>query len=275
MKKIRINGEGRIPRLIKLLRVMKITCLLLMIALVQVSASTYSQSTKLTLNLKNVALSEVFEEIEKTSEFRFFYDSQEIDPSTEVSVKTKDSNIEKILNDVFNKSDVTYEIIDRYIVLKKSRDANTQEKVFAKQQQKSISGKVADENGDPLPGVTVLVKGTTTGAVTNVDGNFSISNIPENAILVFSFVGMRGQEVEVGSQTTIDITLIADAIGLEEVIAIGYGTKKKKNLTGAVQQVTSKDLENRVVTNPVKALQGAIPNLNIHIVVVRRNQFQA
>ncbi|MCD6355378.1 MAG: secretin and TonB N-terminal domain-containing protein, partial [Prolixibacteraceae bacterium] len=161
MKKIRIDGDGRIPHLTKLLRVMKITCLLLMIALVQVSASTYSQTTKLTLNLKKVALSEVFDKIEKTSEFRFFYDSEEIDPSAEVSIKAKDSNIEKILNDIFNNSDVTYKIIDRFIVLKKGKSEAGRERVFARQQQKTVSGTVTDEGGQPLPGVTVLIKGTT------------------------------------------------------------------------------------------------------------------
>ncbi|MEN8117315.1 MAG: TonB-dependent receptor [Bacteroidota bacterium] len=265
MKKIRIDGDGRIPHLTKLLKVMKVTCLLLMIALVQVSASTYSQSTKLTLNLRNVALSEVFEEIERTSEFRFFYDSQEIDPLTEVSVKTKDSNIEKILNDVFYNSDVIYEIIDRYIVLKKSGDANSREKVFLRQQQKSVSGTVTDKAGEPLPGVSIIIKGTTNGTVTNMDGNYTIANLPDGATLQYSFVGMLTQEITVGTQNEINVTMAIDAIGIEEVVAVGYGTQKKINLTGAVETVSGESIKDRAVPNVAKALQGAVPNLNITV----------
>jgi TonB-linked SusC/RagA family outer membrane protein len=263
MKKIRFDGDDRTPHLIKLLRVMKITCLLLMIALVQVSASTYSQSTKLTLNLKNVALSEVFKEIEKTSEFRFFFDSKEIDPSTQVTVRTKDSNIEKILTDVFDNSDVTYEIIDRYIVLKKSRDSNIQENVFAVQQQKGISGQVTDEMGDPLPGVTIVIKGTTKGTVTNMDGNYTIANIPDGAVLQFSFVGMLTQEIPVDDQTTINVTMLADAIGIEEVVAVGFATQKKVNLTGSVGTADMDLLLARPVNSAAKMLQGVVPGLNI------------
>ena len=108
---------------------MKITGLLLMIALVQVSALTYSQSIKLTLNMKDATLSDVFKEIENTSEFRFFYDSKKIDPSTEVTVKTKNSTIENVLNDIFNKSDISYKIIDRYVVLKQGEDAMNLNKI--------------------------------------------------------------------------------------------------------------------------------------------------
>jgi TonB-dependent starch-binding outer membrane protein SusC len=89
------------------------------------------------------------------------------------------------------------------------------------QQQPAVSGTVTDESGQPLPGVTVVVKGTTQGTVTNADGNYSLTNIPEDATLVFSFVGMRTKEIEVGNQTAIDVTMVVDAIGIEEVVAIG------------------------------------------------------
>ena len=132
-------------------------------------------------------------------------------------------------------------------------------------QQKSVSGEVTDDSGLPLPGVAVVVKGTSLGGVTNVDGEFTIPNIPENAVLQFSFVGMRAQEVAVGNQTRISVRMIVDAIGLDEVVAIGYGTIKKANLTGAVDQVTSEVFENRSMTNVTQGLQGVIPNLNISL----------
>jgi len=130
-------------------------------------------------------------------------------------------------------------------------------------QQKTITGTITEKSGQPLPGVTVLVKGTTTGAVTDVDGNYSLPNVPDDATLLFSFVGMLTQEVPVGTQTKIDIVMVADAIGIEEVVAVGYGTKKKINLTGSVSVADKEQIENRPVSNVQQALQGLVPNLII------------
>lgn len=129
--------------------------------------------------------------------------------------------------------------------------------------QKTVSGKVIDEGGLPLPGVSVFIKGTTTGSVTTIDGDFTLNNVGNDAVLVFSFVGMKPQEVLVGSQTSFNITMEAESIGLDEVVAIGYGTQKKANLTGSVGMATSERLENRPIVSAGQGLQGVIPNLNI------------
>lgn len=129
--------------------------------------------------------------------------------------------------------------------------------------QKTVNGKVLDEGGLPLPGVSVIIKGTTNGTVTGIDGDFSLSNVNNNAALVFSFVGMTSQEIQVGSQTTFNITMVAESIGLEEVVAVGYGTQKKANLTGSVGVATSERLENRPIVSTGQGMQGVIPNLNI------------
>jgi len=128
-------------------------------------------------------------------------------------------------------------------------------------QQKSVSGKVTDSSGSSLPGVTVVVKGTTQGTVTNADGNYTITKIPEDATLVFSFVGMRTQEVVVGNQTSINVTMEVDAIGLEEVVAVGYGTQKKVNMTGSVVSVQSKEITLAPVGNVTNTLAGRLPGL--------------
>lgn len=130
-------------------------------------------------------------------------------------------------------------------------------------QQSSVSGKITDSSGFPLPGVTVVVKGTTQGTITDANGEYTLTNLPANATLVFSFVGMKAQEVVVGSQTSISLALEEETIGLEEVVAIGYGTQKKVNLTGSVSNVTSDILENRPITNVGQGLQGEISNLNV------------
>ena len=130
-------------------------------------------------------------------------------------------------------------------------------------QQSSVSGKITDSSGFPLPGVTVVVKGTTQGTVTDANGEYTLTNLPANATLVFSFVGMKSQEIVVGNQTSINLALQEESIGLEEVVAIGYGTQKKVNLTGSVSNVTAEVLENRPITNVGQGLQGTVSNLNI------------
>ncbi len=123
-------------------------------------------------------------------------------------------------------------------------------------QQKIVSGKVTDMGGQALPGVTVVVKGTTQGTVTNADGSYSITNIPSDATLQFSFVGMKTQEVVVGSQTSINVVMEEETIGIDEVVAIGYGTMKKSDLTGSVSQVKSEELNAFPSSNVLQALSG-------------------
>ncbi len=131
--------------------------------------------------------------------------------------------------------------------------------------QKSVTGTVTADDGSPLPGVTVFVKGTTTGAITNIDGVYNLNDIPSDAqTLVFSFIGMKTQEIEIGNQSTINVQMESDVIGLEEVVAIGYGTVKKKDLTGAVTQINAEKLETEATSNMTSVLRGSIPGLNVN-----------
>lgn len=143
--------------------------------------------------------------------------------------------------------------------------SDTQKADYWETQQdgRRITGKVIDENGETLIGVSVMVKGTNMGIVTDVDGNYVLNNVPENATLVFSFVGMSSQEILVGNQTNINVTMKEESIGLEEVVAIGYGTRRKVNLTGSVASVTSKDLEKRSVTQSSLLLQGKMSGISV------------
>ena len=135
--------------------------------------------------------------------------------------------------------------------------------VFGQQTAGQITGKVTDESGQPLPGVSVILKGTAQGTVSNENGNFSLT-IPDGAeTLQFSFIGMRTKEVSIEGKTTFTVVMEEETIGVDEVVVVGYGTQKKVNLTGAVDQVSSEMLENRPVNNVTQALQGVIPNLNI------------
>lgn len=129
--------------------------------------------------------------------------------------------------------------------------------------QKTVSGTVTDEEGQPLPGVTIVVKGTTYGTTSSADGKYTLANVTDDATLVFSFLGMITQEIVVGSQTTIDVVMEVDRYGIEEVVVVGYGTKKKVNLTGAVSVADKELIERRPVGNVQQALQGLVPNLVI------------
>jgi TonB-linked SusC/RagA family outer membrane protein len=246
----------------KTFRTMRLTLYALILAVVQGYAlSGYAQATKLNLTMENSAVKEVLLEIENLSEFRFLYNSKMVDVDRTVSVEFNDLTIDKALNRLFKGSDAAWQIVDRQVVLF-SKHEPVYETVDL-QQQPAVSGKVTDSGGQPLPGVTVVVKGTTQGTVTNTDGNYSIANIPNDATLVFSFVGMRTQEVEVGSQTLIDIAMEEETIGMDEVVVIGYGIQKKVNLTAAVQMIDTKELENRPVQSITNMLSTSVPNLNI------------
>jgi len=133
------------------------------------------------------------------------------------------------------------------------------------QQPGSVSGRVTDSSGAPLPGVTVMVMGTTRGAVTGLDGSYSLADVPANATLQFSFVGMKLQEIPVIGKNTINVEMQEVTVGIEEVVAVGYGTQKKVNLTGAVDVISDEKLANRQAPNVSQLLQGVAPGLNFSI----------
>jgi TonB-linked SusC/RagA family outer membrane protein len=256
-----ISWEWKVPRLQKVFRIMKLTVFLLLLSVISVFASkSYSQTTLLNLDMENSTVKEVLRNIEKQSEFVFMYSEKLIDVNREVSVPVKNKKINEVLDELFAGTDVSYKVKDRFVLLTTPEVTGSD---LMAQQQKSVSGKVTDSGGQPLPGVTIVVKGTTQGTITNADGAYSLTNIPEDATLVFSFVGMHTHEVVVGNQTRIDTRMVEETIGLEEVVAIGYGTQKKVNLTGSVASVGSEDLISRPVGNVAQMIQGKLAGVDI------------
>jgi TonB-linked SusC/RagA family outer membrane protein len=228
------------------------------------SASVYSQSTKLSLEMRNAKVGEVLDAIESQSEFRFAYSPGYIDLNREVTVDIREKTIDESLKVVFAGTNVEFGVFDRHILLypeSMKPGAETLVSHATGAQQRSVSGNITDSGGQPLPGVTVVVKGTTRGTVTNNDGKYTLRDIPEDATLVFSFVGMKTQEIVVGNQTSINVTMIEDAIGLEEVVAIGYGTQKKETVTGSVSAVKGEQLAKSTVANVSNSLAGQLPGL--------------
>ena len=266
MKKISINSFLHCRGVKKLLLIMKLTTLLLMSSLMQVSATVYSQATKFSFKTENKQIVEVLKEIEESSNFRFFYIREQVDVERKVSVKANNATIEEILDELFAGKGINYKVMEDNLVLL-SQNKNITELQSVSAQQKTVTGKVIDNSGQPLPGVTVLVKGTTQGTVTNADGNYFLSNIPSETTLVFSFVGMNTQEVIVGNQNSINVEMVFNAIGIDEVVAIGYGTSNKSTVTGSISTVKGDKLQASQSTNITNSLSGLLPGL----VVVSRS----
>lgn len=241
---------------------MRLTLYLLIICVAQTFAiDGQAQSTKLNLSVKNATVRQVLSDIEDMSEYYFLYNSKMVDVERRVSVDLRDQSIENALNTLFNDTDVGYTIVDRQIVLS-AKGAPVNQSGFV-QQDRSVSGKVTDRDGMPLPGVTVIVKGTTQGTVTNADGTYALNNIPSGTTLVFSFVGLRTQEILVGNQSVINISMQEEAIGIEEVVAVGYGIQKKVNVIGSISQISSEQFESRPVPLLSNALSGQMPGVTV------------
>ncbi|MCG6189541.1 SusC/RagA family TonB-linked outer membrane protein [Maribellus maritimus] len=238
---------------------MKLTFSLILISFIGVFASeSYSQTTRLTLSSENLSLEDFLIKIENQSEFRFFYTGK-IDVDQQISGDFHKRTITEILDEIAKEVSIKYEVMGRQIILSPADRV----KELTAQQPKSVSGKVTDPQKQPLPGVTVIVKGTTQGTVTNADGEYSLSNVTENVTLQFSFVGMSTQEIEVGNRNIINVIMVEEAIGLEEVVAVGYGVQKKINLTGAVESVSSEKIDWKPVGQTSMALQGVAPGVTI------------
>jgi TonB-linked SusC/RagA family outer membrane protein len=258
MKKKRTKYHPDLNRLVrKGLLIMKLSLFLMVFGVLQSAASVYSQTWRFSMNEKVISVKEVLTRIENNSEFRFFYEEKKLDVQNKLVVDINNATIEEVLSQLFDKEGIEYKVLDNnFIILKPKGDGSRLPLETFQQQQKSVTGKVTDSSGAPLPGVTALIKGTTNGTITDSDGNYSLSNIPENATLQFSFVGMKGQEIEVGGKTTINVTLAEEVIGVDEVVVVGYGTQKKVNVTGSISTVNMTKLENAPVTNATQALQG-------------------
>jgi len=257
-----LNGSSEVPVIKKIFRVMKLTSFFLLISVITVWAGkTYSQTKTLNLNMERTTVKEVLSEIERQSEFYFMYSGKYVDVAREVTVHVEDQKIEAVLNMLFSGTDVSYSINDRFIVL--TTPEIIKNGTLTVVQQKTVSGTVTDLSGTPLPGVTVIVKGTAKGTVTDTNGNYMLDNIPGGAVLVFSFVGMKSQEIIVGNQSVINIKMVEETIGIDEVVAIGYGTVKKSDLTGAVATVSAKDFEKIPATNLLETFQGRTTGIQI------------
>jgi TonB-linked SusC/RagA family outer membrane protein len=214
----------------------------------------YAQKNKITVNIQNGTLYDLVSEIEKQTDYMFFYKSEDIDKNLKVNVRAENKPVSDVLTEILQGANLSYTVDNKYILIAKKSN-----QIF---QQVIVKGMLTDATGEPLQGVNIFVKGTTTsGTTSDAEGRYSLSVPSRDDVLVYSFVGFVTQEISVGSRTVIDLSLNEEAQEIEEVVVVGYGTQRKGNLTGAVATVKSERLTVAPVTNITTTLAGQLPGL--------------
>ena len=234
----------------KLVRIMKLVFILIFICSLQVSAKVYSQE-RFTLKMSNVSVDKVFNKIQKESKYRFFYNYGYLKHLNKINVVAKNETLPDILNKLLDNT-LAYKILEGNLVVISLKESQ--------QAQRRIEGRVTDEKGTGLSGVSVQIKGTSLGAITDAVGKFALV-VPDNAVLTVTFVGYETQEVTVGNKTNIHIQLKVSVSGLNEVVVVGYGTTKKATLTGAISSVKGSEVVKSPATNVSNDLVGRLPGL--------------
>ena len=244
---------------------MKLTAAVLLIACLQVSASGFAQ--KITISRHNAPVEQVLKEIKKQTGYLFFYNQEWIKQVKAVDIDVKQASIDEVLKICFYNQPVNYSIVDRTIILSKKElfTPNAEIPIFKEVPPKEVKGKITDNSGETLPGVSVRVKGTNTGTTTDINGNYTITVPEDNSILVFTYIGYVTKEVSVSSRSAINVTLEAANTALTEVVVIGYGTSNLANLTGSVSTVdVEKAMSSRPATNVASMLEGQVSGVFIH-----------
>ena len=246
---------------------MKLTTLLLIVSLFQLQATeSYAQKTKVTLNLEKVSLENVLNKIESLTEFKFFFNYNEFNYEKIVSVNAKKERISSILKRLFKGSNISFQVIDKQIVLnskKVVKEDKEEETTIFKQQGFIVNGTIVDNNGQPLPGANVLEKGTTNGAQTDFDGNFSLTVADENSVLIVSYIGFSTQEVNVNNQSTLTISLKEDAAKLDEIVIVGYGTQNERRVTTSISSINLDETEKAGLISADAIIQGKVSGVQI------------
>lgn len=243
---------------IKLGRAMKLTSIALFVFTTGVCASVHSQNMRVNIHLNNAKTGTVLEEIEKQTDYLFIYNAKEVDLNREVSISAQDETVAKVLSSIFDGTNVAYAMEGSNIMLmEKTSTASAPQ-----QDTRQITGTVVDATGTPVIGANVMVKGTTNGTITDMDGKFTL-DVPEGAILRISYIGYMDQTVSVGEQKIFNVALKEDTQKLDEVVVVGYGVQKKVSTTNAVAQLKGEELTVRPTSNAQQILQGLSPGLTI------------
>ncbi len=255
-KLIKVSNALSLTEFKHIFRVMKLTSLFGVLCVSSAFAiNVNSQSLRVNIHANQKQAKEVIKQIEEQTDYLFVYNHDKVNLNNTVTIQANNETVAEVLNQMFAGTDIIYAMQGNNILL-------MQKDAVVQQSGKVVTGTIVDPSGMPVIGANVMVKGTTNGTITDMDGKFSLE-VEEGATLQISYIGYANQEIKVGNQKTLSIALKEDAEALDEVVVVGFGTQKKVNLTGAVSNVTSEAFENRSVSNVSQALQGAMPGLNI------------
>lgn len=252
---------------LKFLKIMRLGIYLVLLTTFTVSANGFSQKVKVTLNLEQRSILEIIKELRKVSDYQFLYRVDELRKCGKRDLKVQDAGVEEVMRQLLDGTHLTWRLDDDVILIK------TAPKTAAPavpQKVRTVQGVVSDTKGGKLPGVTVILKGTTLGGVTDAEGNFKFE-IPDqkDMILVFSFVGMKKQEVKYTGQENLHIVLEDDIAEMEEVVVNGIFTRKKESFTGSTTTFTSKEL--KMVGN--QSVLQSLKTLDPSFAIIENNEF--
>ena len=233
---------------------MKFTIALILLTGLQLSARTTFSQDRITIKLQSAELKTALKQIEKKSNFRFLYNDEVISSNQKVSINVVNSLVTEVLDNIFNPTTLTYRILENNLVV------ITQKNFIP--QAVSVTGKVTSATGEPLPGVSIKIKGAAAGTSTNAEGTYSLS-VPDGATLIFSSVGFETQEIALNGRTEINVVLAASTQQLEQVVVVGYGTSRRKDLTGSVASVTGAELAKQPVLTATQAVQGKVAGVQV------------
>ncbi|MCT4588147.1 MAG: TonB-dependent receptor [Carboxylicivirga sp.] len=261
MKKSQLFIDSGGSYLSKWIKIMKLITIFLLVAAIHISAGTNAQQSKLNLKLTKSSLKEALSIIEKQSDYTFLYNDASINMNKEVSVDAQNATIIKVMDELLDDSNVAYKIVNNQVVLMlKEGNQNS----LLQEQKRTIKGKVTDVSGEPLPGVNVYAKSDPTkGVISGVDGSYEFLLSEGESEIVFSYIGFEEQVISVANRVEINVTLVEDVTGLDEVMIVGYGTQIKREVTGSIQQVDAEDLKNMPVNQVTQAMQGKVSGVQI------------
>ncbi|WP_241682606.1 TonB-dependent receptor, partial [Parabacteroides distasonis] len=239
---------------LKITRIMKIMLMFILVGILQISAITYAQEHRISVSVENGTFYDVVSQIEKQSEFMFFYKSEEIDNNQRINLNVTNKLVSEILNEITKNNNLAYKITGKHIIITRVVSEN--------QVSKRIKGCIKDSSGEPIVGANVVEKGTTNGAITDIDGNFSIE-VATGAVLQISYIGYSTQDIRITDKTSYNVVLKEDAEVLDEVVVVGYGTMRKRDLTGAVSQLKGDEIADLPLRSASDALQGKAAGVTI------------
>ena len=228
-----------------------------------VTAFVYAQQQKISVSIKELPLKEAISQIAEKALMNVAYSKEFVDTSRKVSLEVKDTDVSKALTLLLKGTNIGFRFLDDSILFYNKEYQNKTEPVDSQGEKKElyVKGKVTDENAEPIIGATVSVKGSTTGTITDINGQYSIK-VPYGSTLRYSYVGYREESV-IAKATAVNVVMKENAVSLEDVVVVGYGVQKKVNVTGSVSTVGAKEISARPVNSTIEALQGMVPGMNI------------